>query len=183
MANDNNFESKLIDIKNTRFIFKTNFRGELDPNSKFPSTDRVANVVIPPSMVADLESAGVNVKVTKPREGEEEGFQPTYFVKVKAAYRDKFGELKDKRRQPTIKLYRALNQAPVELDEESVGVIDEIDIKNISIRLNPWERPNGGVTLFIRNLSVLQDIDDDPFASMYGEPTPEATDDGEDIPF
>lgn len=175
---ENNNNNKIVDIQNTRFIFKTNFSGIPDPNSMYPSSDRVGNVVIPPDMVKIFEDAGCNVRATKPREGEEEGFQPTYFVKAKLSYRDKYGELKPEKLQPVVKLYRALNEVPVLLDEESVATIDEIDIKNISVRLSMWVRPNGGCSLYIRNLSVLQDIDDDPFASFYGEPNvaEEATD-------
>lgn len=163
MAYNSNYEEKIITIKNTRFIFNTNLAGKPDPT--YGSTERIANVVVPPSMVKGLEDAGINVR-SWPREPEE-GQQPTYFIKTKASWRNKNGELKDERLWPTIKLYRGRNTDPIELDEESVQTIDEIDIEEISIRLNPWVNPNGGTTLYIKDLSVLQDLND-PFGGMYG---------------
>lgn len=171
MAFDNSYESKIINIKNTRFIFKTNFRGEMDPNSKYPSSDRVANIVVPEDMVASLEDAGISVKATHARPGEEEGFVPTYHIKAKVAYRDKYGELKPEKKLPKIKLYPGINTDPVLLTEDTIGMLDEIDIQSVSVSLNPWENPNG-VSLYIRNMSVLQDIDDDPFADLYGRKEP-----------
>lgn len=176
------YEDNKIAIKNTRFIFRTNLRGELDPDSKYPSTDRVANVVVPAERVAELEQLGINVRSTKPREGEEDGFQPTYFVKVKASYRDKYGELKPEKRQPKVILVRDEYNDPVRLDEDSVKMVDEIDIHHIDIVLNPWTNPNGGVTLYITHLYVVQEIDDDPFASQYIRRAPRIEDD-EELPF
>lgn len=170
------YETKIITIKNTRFIFDTNFEGK--PDEKFGSTDRVANVVVPPAMVPELEAAGINVK-SYPREPEE-GQQITYFIKTKASWRNRYGELKDERFWPNIRLYRGRNTNPVNLDEDSAKTIDEIDIEEISVRLNPWQNQNGGITLYIQDLSVLQNCHDDPFGDMYGARTDE---DEETLPF
>ena len=49
-------------------------------------------------------------------------------------------------------------------------MIDDIcrDVEEISVRLNPWQNPNGGITLYIQDLSVLQNPNGDPFGDMYG---------------
>lgn len=167
-------ETKIITIKNTRFIFATNFEGK--PDDKYGSTDRIANVVVPPSMVPALEEAGINVK-SWPREPEE-GQQITYYIKTKASWRNRMGELKDERLWPNVRLYRGRNTNPVSLDEESVKTIDEIDIDEISVRLNPWQNNNGGITLYIQDLSVVQNLHNDPFGDMYGAPA-----DSEEEPF
>lgn len=162
----NNTEQKLITITDTRFIFQTNFEGKPDPT--YGSTARVANVVIPPSMVKPLEDAGINVR-SWPREPEEDQ-EITYFIKAQATWRYKNGELKDERLWPSIKLYRGRNTAAIELNEETVKTLDEIDIETINIQLSPWENPNGGISLYIRDLSVLMNCHQDPFAGCFGEP-------------
>lgn len=157
---------QIITIKSTKFIFDTNFAGK--PDSTYGSTDKIANIIVPPAMVPDLEAAGINVR-SYPREPEE-GQQITYFVKTKASWRNKLGELKDKRFWPNIRLYVGRNSNPVDLDEESAAMIDDIcrDVEEISVRLNPWQNPNGGITLYIQDLSVLQNPNGDPFGDMYG---------------
>ena len=68
--------TNLVIIEGAKFIYDTNFPG--DPKrDRFGNDQRKANLVIP-----DIEQArrlideGYNVKLTKPREGEEEGFIP-----------------------------------------------------------------------------------------------------------
>lgn len=67
--------TNLVIIEGAKFIYDTNFSG--DPKrDRFGNDQRKANLIIP-----DIEQArrlideGYNVKLTKPREGEESGFQ------------------------------------------------------------------------------------------------------------
>lgn len=58
-----------------------NFSG--DPSRDAWGSDRNKfMIVIPPEAIQDFMDKGVNVKQTRPRPGEEEGFEPTYFVTV-----------------------------------------------------------------------------------------------------
>lgn len=75
----------LVIIEGTKFIYKTNFSGDPDRDT-YGNTQRKGNLIIP-----DIEQArrlideGFNVKLTKPKPGEEEGFIPRYYVAIKVA--------------------------------------------------------------------------------------------------
>jgi len=146
-------------IGGTKFIFRTNFAG--DPTKdKYKSTTRRGNLIIPTEEQAmELADAGYNVKQTNPREGEEEGFVPTYFVPIIIG----FGHPK---RKP--KVYLVTNGVPTELDEEHVGLIDDVYVMNVNATLNPRYNPErDSWTLYVSQLYVEQDVDDDPWANQY----------------
>lgn len=146
----------LITVENTRFIFETNFSG--DPSrDRYKSTQRKANVIVPENLARDLIEMGVNVRMTKPREGEEEGFIPVYFVSVNVNFDSKW--------PPKIYLVSGDND-PVLLDEESIEIIDRISVDNVNVILNPHEWTDG-VTLYVRTMYVEQGLNDDPFAARY----------------
>lgn len=146
----------LITVENTRFIFETNFSG--DPSrDRYKSTQRKANVIVPENLARDLIEMGVNVRMTKPREGEEEGFIPVYFVSVNVNFDSKW--------PPKIYLVSGDND-PVLLDEESIDIIDRISVDNVNVILNPHEWTDG-VTLYVRTMYVEQGLNDDPFAARY----------------
>ena len=75
--------TNLVIIEGASFIFDTNFSG--DPKrDRFGNDQRKANLVIPNiDQARQLIDEGFNVRLTKPKEGEEEGFVPRYFVSVK----------------------------------------------------------------------------------------------------
>jgi hypothetical protein len=152
-------ENKLISIENTNFIFNTNFSG--DPNrDRFGSTARRANVIIPTyDQAMELMEMGLNVKQTNPREGEEEGFEPEYFLAVNINYDSTFPP----------KIYLVSGDAdPVELDANSVGMIDNCYVLNVNVVLNPYRNQvTGRSSAYVRTMYVEQDIADDPFASRY----------------
>lgn len=150
---------KLIAIENTKFIFRTNFSGDPDRDT-YGSDARRANIIIP-----DIEQAqylidqGFNVKVTKPREGMEEGFIPEYFVAIGVNY--------DSNWPP--KIYLVSGDAdPVLLDEQSINCLDMCQVHNVNVVLNPYQnQKTGRKSLYVRTMYVEQDINDDPFASRY----------------
>ena len=152
-------EKKLISIENTNFIYRTNFSGDPERDT-FGSDARIANIIIPDHEQArDLKDAGFNVKTTKPREGEEDDFVPTYFVPIKVNY--------DTDWPP--KIYLVTGDAePVLLDEDSIDVLDKCYVLNVNAILNPYENPRTGrSSLYVRTMYVEQDIEDDPFAHRY----------------
>lgn len=149
---------KLVRIENTNFIWQTNFAG--DPTQdRFGSTARRASIIIPDvDLAMDLIDEGFNVKTTRPREGEEEGFEPKYFVDIKARYDSKWPP----------KIYLGSEDTPYELlDEETVGEIDQHYILNVDVQLNKYENRNGNKSLYIRTMYVTYDVSEDPFASKY----------------
>ena len=148
---------KVINIENTRFIFETNFSG--DPSrDRFRSTQRRANVIINnPDLAQELIDEGFNVRETRPREGEEEGFIPTYFIAIKANYDSKW--------PPKIYLVSG-DSDPVLLDAETVGQIDQISVDNVNVQLNTRYTENGN-SLYVRTMYVEQGVGNDPFAERY----------------
>lgn len=162
---------KLISIENTRFIFRTNFSGDPERDT-FGSDARRANIIIPDVEQAQyLIDQGFNVKETKPRPGEEEDFQPTYFVAIGVNY--------DSNWPPKIWLVSG-DAENVLLDEESVGSIDMIQVRNVDVVLNPYHNERTGrKSLYVRTMYVVQDINDDPFASKYRR----SSDDDGQLPF
>ena len=148
-----------IFIENSKFIFRTNFSG--DPNrDKYKSTTRRGNLIIPNEEQAlEMADAGYNVKQTNPREGEEEGFVPTYFTPIIIGYANP-------RRQP--KVYLVTNGTPTELDEETVGMIDDVYVENVNATLNPRYNPDrDSWTLYVAQLYVEQTVEEDPWADRY----------------
>ena len=109
----NNF----IIIENSTFIFDTNLSG--DPKrDRFNSDQRKANLVIPDEEQAQrLLDDGFNVKITKPREGEEEGFVPRYYVSVKLNYESSW--------PPKVYLVRDGDDG-VLLDADSICSVDDM---------------------------------------------------------
>lgn len=153
--------NEFIELRNTRFIYQKNFSG--DPmRDKFKSTKRTANIIIPnPDMALQMQADGFNVKETKPREGEEEGFIPLYFVKVTANY----DPPRDWMKIPDIRLRSGGTE--VLLDKETVSRLDFIDMKGVpyaklSIYVN---QDRGTKSLYIDELIVEQDLGSYPYAA------------------
>ena len=72
------------------------------------------------------------------------------------------------------------NCEPKLLDEDSVGSIDQMRVKNVNVILNPYEYDpaNNGMSLYVRTMYVEQDLDDDPYAARY-----RARQEGDEVPF
>lgn len=158
---------KTIAIDDTRFIFQSNFSGNPD-GDRFGDTRRKCNLVIPdPEQAKDLIKAGFKVRQTKPRQDDDpEEFLPEYFVTAILKYRTKAGV--PVKYPPRVYLVSGDNE-PVLLDEDSVGCLDTMRVKNVNVILNPYEYDptNGGLNLYIRTMYVEQDIEDDPYAARY----------------
>lgn len=161
----NDFERKreLVNLDNTKFIFRTNFSG--DPSKdRFNNSARRANILIPTAEEAEyIASLGVNVKTTKPRPGEEEGFVPRYYMPVIVNYDSDVA----KSRPPKIYLVSG-NAKPVLLDEDTVGLIDGTYVVNVKatieiVYLAKYDRN----AAYVRTMYVFQDADDDPWASEF----------------
>lgn len=149
--------ANIITIENTRFIFDTHFSG--DPNlDKFRSTQRYANLVIPDiNLARQMIDIGCNVKLTRPKEGEEEGFEPRYFVRVVVNYESEWPP----------KVYLVSGDAdPVMMNGDTIGMLDKMWIKNVNVQLNlhPW---TDGISLYVKTMYVEQSLEDDPFAARY----------------
>lgn len=154
-----NQEKKLISIENTKFIFRTNFSGDPERDN-FGSDARKADIIIPTyDQAMEMLDDGFNVKQTKPKPGEEDGFVPTYFVTIKVNY--------DTSWPPKIYLVSG-DAEPVLLDEDSIDILDKCYVLNVNAVLNPYfNQKTGRGSLYVRTMYVEQDIEDDPFADRY----------------
>ena len=119
----------ILQIDDAR-IWRPNFSGKADKYSK--EGDRFFNLIIPNEeiaerMINDTNEFGVgwNVKIKPPRE---EGDTSFIFMKVKVKFNSK---------GPVIRL-RTGNRVNI-LDEESVGILDNIDIQSVDLDIRPYD--------------------------------------------
>ena len=147
----------ILQIDDARIIFR-NFRGEA---SKFNREgDKNFAVVIETEEMADaLVKEGWNVKIREPRE---EGDDPFIYLPVKVKFND---------RGPQV--YLVTGDRSNKLDEESVGMLDDIDIVSCDMDIRPydWIIQEGtpdekrGRAAYLQSIEVTQEID--RFAARY----------------
>ena len=144
----------ILQIDEARIIHK-NFSGVATKYNR--EGDRNFSVVIPDQDVADaLVEDGWNVRI-KPSRYEDDG--PFMYLPVKVKFND---------RGPTVylKTGKALNK----LDEESIGILDNIDILSVDLDIRPYDwEVNGktGRTAYLQSIHVTQQVD--RFAERYSE--------------
>ena len=129
-------------------ITHRNFAGRGDQYNR--EGDKNFSLIIPTQEMADeLIAQGWNVKI---RDARDEGGEPFMFLKVKV----KFNE-----RGP--KVYLKSGRAINELDENSIGMLDDIQIMNVDMDIRPydWGPINGkyGRSAYLQNIRVHQRID------------------------
>lgn len=144
----------ILQIDNARIVYR-NFAGE---GSKFNREgDRNFAVIIENEDIAgQLEDNGWNVKIKPPRDEDD---TPFMFLPVKVKFND---------RGPAVYL-KSGNADPVKLDEDSVHILDEIDILNVDLDIRPYDwEVNGklGRTAYLQSIFITQDVD--RFADKFG---------------
>ena len=152
-------EKELMSIENTKFIFRTNFSGDPERDT-FGSEARKANIIIPDyDQAMEMRARGFNVKETRPKPGEEEDFEPSYFVAINVNY--------DTNWPPKIYLVSG-DAVPVLLDADTIDILDKCYVLNVDVVLNPYcNQRTGKSSLYVRTMYVTQDVEDDPFAQRY----------------
>ena len=136
----------ILQIDDARIIYR-NFAGRGDKYNR--EGDRNFAVVIPDEEMADeLTNLGWNVKIKPPRE---DGDTPFMFLPVKVKFND---------RGPNV--YLKTGNVQNKLDEESVGLLDNIDISGVDLDIRPFDWDvNGkqGRTAYLQSIRVIQDVD------------------------
>lgn len=182
MEEERRSSNRIVAIENTKFIFKTNFEGDPEKDTKFHSKTRKGSILIPSDIAKELADEGYNVKVTEPtRESEKKGFVPKYFVSITLNYDSDVAQ----GRPPKVYLVSGKNK-PRLLDKDTVKLIDKVYVTNVNVTLEKtYLKKYDRNVLYIRTMYVEQDIDDDPFAAMYGNTSdreqPEGPTDEEDV--
>ena len=142
----------IVQIDDARIIYR-NFSGA--PSQFNREGDRNFAVVIPDQEIADaLIEQGWNVKIKPPRDDQD---TPFMFLSVKIKFND---------RGPNV--YLKTGHALNKLTEETVGMLDDVDIVSVDLDIRPfdWEI-NGktGRTAYLHSMQVTQQID--RFAAQY----------------
>lgn len=136
----------ILQIDDARIIYR-NFAGRGDKYNR--EGDRNFAVVIPDEEMAnELTNLGWNVKIKPPRE---DGDMPFMFLPVKVKFND---------RGPNV--YLKTGNVQNKLDEESVGLLDNIDIIGVDLDIRPFDWDvNGkqGRTAYLQSIRVIQDVD------------------------
>lgn len=143
----------VLEINDARIAFR-NFRGE---GSLYNNEgDRNFSLVIPNEEIAEAlqndkneYGAGWNVKIRVPRE---EGEQPFMHLPVKVKYTE--------RSKPKAFLITGNNR--IRLTEETIGMLDDIDIKSVDLDIRPYDgegRFGPHRTAYLQSIYVVQNID------------------------
>lgn len=136
----------ILQIDNARIVYR-NFSGAESLYNR--AGDRNFAVIIPSQEMADeLSERGWNVTIKPPRE---EGDQPFVILKVKVKFN---------RTSPSIYLVTGDNVKT--LNEETVGMIDNIDIDHVDLDIRPyiWEmQGKTGQTAYLNSIRVVQKVD------------------------
>lgn len=147
----------ILQIDDARIIFR-NFEGRGDKYNR--EGDRNFAVVIPDQDVAErMVEDGWNVKIRPPRE---EGDDPFMYLPVKVKFND---------RGPNV--YLVTGQRQNKLDEEAVGLLDNIDIESVDMDVRPYDwEVNGktGRTAYLQSIRVTQKVD--RFAERWDDEAP-----------
>ena len=153
--------NKIVQIDDARIIFR-NFSGVGDKYNR--EGDRNFALVIPNEELADMlvndkneYGVGWNVKVKPPRDEDD---SPFMFMKVKLSFSG--------RRPPAIFLKSGGNMR--KLDEESIGILDRIDIQSVDMDIRPYDDTgNYGPfrTAYLQSMCVTQNID--RFSARFAE--------------
>lgn len=142
----------VLQIDNASICFK-NFRGE---GGKFNKEgDRNFALIIPDEEMAEAlmndanqYGASWNVKIKPPRE---EGDTPFIYLPVKVKFNDK---------GPMVYLQSGRNR--VKLDQDSISMLDDIDIASVDLDIRPYDNEINGRPFraaYLQSMCVTQDID------------------------
>ena len=149
----------VLQIDDARIVYR-NFSGV---GSQFNREgDRNFCLIIPNQEIADMLIAqGWNVKIKAPRE---EGDEPFMFLPVKIKFND---------RGPSVYLKSGNRQN--RLSEETVGMLDNIDISSVDMDIRPYDwvmyegtkNERSGRTAYLQSILVEQEID--RFTARYSD--------------
>lgn len=152
------YNSERVTVKDTRFIFRTNFRGE---KTQFNDRgNREFNIVLPDDTAHDLEDRGWNVKWRQPKE---EGDAPIAHINVRVNF--------DSAYPPRVWLINADTGSRTMLDDDTIGQLDHLlpdEITTVNVVMNPshWENTTGsGIKAYCQSMQVY--FLPDPFEAEY----------------
>jgi len=148
------FRGNILEIEDARIIYR-NFSGA--PSKFNREGDRNFAVIIPNEEIKDqLVEEGWNVKIKPPREDFDEPFM---FMPVKVVFNN---------RGPAA--YVRSGDSVTRLNEETIDMLDEIDISSVDMDIRPYDwEVNGrtGRSAYLQAINVTQNVD--RFGARYSE--------------
>lgn len=148
------FRGNILEIEDARIIYR-NFTGA--PSKFNREGDRNFAVIIPTEELKDeLVEAGWNVKIKPPRDDFEDPFM---FMPVKVVFNN---------RGPAA--YVRSGDSVTRLNEDTIDMLDEIDISSVDMDLRPYDwEVNGktGRSAYLQAINVTQNVD--RFGARYSE--------------
>ena len=152
-------DERILQINDASLIYR-NFRGEGDKYNR--EGDRNFAIIIPSeeikeALTADVNEhgAGWNVKIKPPHE---DGDEPFMYMNVKVKF-TAFG--------PNVYL-KSGDADPVQLKEDTIAVLDDIDIASVDLDIRAYDDVVGGRAFraaYLQSIYVVQDLAYDRFAS------------------
>ena len=148
------YRGNILEIEDARIIYR-NFAGA--PSKFNREGDRNFAVIVPNEELKDeLVEAGWNVKIKPPREDFDEPFM---FMPVKVVFNN---------RGPAA--YVRSGDSVTRLNEDTIDMLDEIDIASVDLDLRPYDwEVNGktGRSAYLQAINVTQNVD--RFGARYSE--------------
>ena len=152
----------MLQIDDARITYR-NFAGRADRYNR--EGDRHFTLIIPDQDICDAllndtneNGASWNVKIRAPRE---EGDDPFMTLKVKVKFNG---------RGPNV--YLKTGDKVNRLDEDSVGILDEIKIASVDLDIRPYDDIVSGKPFraaYLHSIHVTQGVSNDRFAERYAE--------------
>ena len=147
-----NFTRNILEIEDARIIYR-NFEGLASKYNR--EGDRNFAVIIPNDEIKDaLVNEGWNVKIKPPRDEDD---SPFMFLPVKVKFNS---------RGPAA--YLVSGEQVTKLNEDTIGILDEIDIQSVDMDVRPYDwEVNGksGRSAYLQAINVTQNID--RFGAQY----------------
>jgi len=149
---------KILEMNDVRIVFR-NFAGRGGTYNR--DGDRNFAVVIEEEEVAKgLYDDGWNVKMKEPQE---EGDSPFCFLTVKVKFNQENPGLNPK-------IYMRSGKKMVPLNEDTINILDDIEIESVDLDIRPYNYDvNGktGVSAYLLSICVTQKVD--RFMAKYAE--------------
>lgn len=146
----------LLMVDHARIIFR-NFEGRPDKYNRQGGRPNFSIPIDDPDLAQELINRGWNVTIRTPKV---EGDEVRMHLKVKVSF-NAYG--------PKCHLISGSNH--VELNEDSIGCLDGMDIADACMDLRPYdwkdEDGNTGRTAYLKNLEVVQNLD--RFSARYSD--------------
>jgi hypothetical protein len=147
-------------LEDVNLIFR-NFAGREGMYNR--EGDRNFAVELPADVAKEMAANGWNVKLRKRRDDEEEE-DPQPYISVAVNFKGRF--------PPTIKMIGSKSGRSTQLDEETVEILDYVDILQTDLIISPYDwavSGNTGRKAYLRSLYVT--IIEDPLQLKYGDLT------------